>query len=68
MKERFWYICPFCGSNVSNGLCYGCGNNNLPDMSFENKSDFKFIGFYTYKNNVQRYISMYLCRQEAKRT
>lgn len=35
-EEQFWYTCPCCGSKASNGLCYGCSNNNLPDISFEN--------------------------------
>lgn len=46
MKDKFWYTCPKCGSKCSNGLCDGCGNNNLPDCSFANMQDFQLMEIF----------------------
>ena len=32
-----YVICPFCGSKVVRGICYTCGNTNLPDLIVEDK-------------------------------
>lgn len=55
-EERFWYICPRCGSKASNGLCYGCGNNNIPDMSFENKPEVQLVGLYIYDQKEKGFV------------